>query len=612
MFLKLKKLLIGKRLKDEELTGQKFNALWGLPVLSSDAISSVAYAGEEILWVLVPVIGILAYKNMFYVALAIIILLFILIFSYRQTIDNYPNGGGSYIVATDNLGTIPGLIAGASLCIDYILTVAVSTSAGTAAITSAVPALLDHKVLISFILIFILTLGNLRGISDSSKMFGVPTYLFIFSAIALIVTGLFKVFVLGYTPQSLNVVPQATGNLTLFIVLRAFSGGCTALTGVEAVSNGIPNFKDPSQRNAKKVLLLLALIVLFIFGGTSFLATLYHAVPNPDVTILAQIAVQVFGPGSFMFYMLQITTAIILFMASNTSYSDFPLLLSLISKNGYAPRQFSKRGDRLSFSNGIILLAAAAGLLIFLFNGETHLLMPLYAIGVFASFTLSQFGMFVKWTGKKSPGWRHKAIINGFGAIVTFFTVLIIGTSKFTAGAWIVLLLIPIFVKIMIGINNHYKKVANQLRLDSEELENEIAQSEEKIEHVIVPIGSFNKASFKAISYAQNISNNIILYNVSLNEEEAADIKKKWEELKLDIPLIVKYSSRYNIVNSLIEFIESEEYAPKNDGLITIIFPQYVVKKWWHNILHNQITLLIKRKLMKNRNVAVVTVPYVL
>lgn len=613
MFSIFKRLLIGKALKTEELNNEKYNVFWGLPVLSSDAISSVAYAGEEILWVLIPVIGLMAFRYMFYAALAIVFLLFILVFSYRQTIDNYPCGGGSYIVAKDNLGTIPGLVAGASLSIDYILTVAVSTSAGTAAITSAMPWLLPHKVAITLVLIAIMTMGNLRGMRESSRLFGIPTYLFIFSIIALILTGIFKIYVLGYHPAAITEIPKVTGDITLFLFLRAFASGCTALTGVEAVSNGIPNFRNPSQKNAKTVLLLLAIFVLIIFGGTSFLATMYHAVPTLDKTVISQISTQVFG-NSFMYYMVQITTAVILTMAANTAFSDLPLLLSLISRDSYAPRQFTRRGKRLSFSNGIILLSLAASFLTIIFKGETHLLMPLYAIGVFISFTLSQTGMFVRWLKLRTPGWKHKAVINGIGAVITFATVIIIGITKFRHGAWIVCILIPVFVILMIITKRHYNRVAEQLTLSKDEVEKEI-KAVDDFEHIIVLIDSLNKASFKAINYARHISNSyktIVAFNSSTDEATSEKLRAKWEELNIDIPLVIKYAPYRNIMEPLIEFIESEEHASNPEDIITVVMPQFIVKHWWNNIFHGQSAIFIRQKLIHDRQIAIITIPYVL
>lgn len=609
MFSIFKRLLIGRTLKTAELQNEKLNVFWGLPVLASDPISSVAYAGEEILRVLIPVVGIAAYANMFLISIAIVTLLVILVFSYRQTIDNYPNGGGSYIVAHDNIGQIPGLIAGASLSVDYILTVAVSTSSGTAAITSAFTGLYPYRVFITIGMILLLTLGNLRGIRDSSKIFGAPTYLFIVSVIAMIITGLFKYYVLKITPTPMIPVPKGMGDISLFIMLKAFANGCTALTGVEAVSNGIPNFRNPAQKNAKAVLVLLAVLVFVIFGGTSFLATLYHAVPSTDKTVISQIATQVFGSG-FMFYVMQATTALILIMAANTAYSDFPLLLSLIAKDGYAPRQFSKRGERLGFSNGIKLVSVASIILVIIFQSETHLLIPLYAIGVFISFTLSQSGMFLKWVRAKKAGWKHKAFINGMGAVVTFITSLIIGINKFADGAWIVVLLIPTIVIAMLLVKSHYNAIADELSLSVKKFgdvkENDVTG------HVIVLVESLNQSSMKAINYGKRISSNAIAFHVSIDEEATERLKNKWADTDPEIPLIIKQSPYRDLYTPLKEFIDSEEHESKPGDLVTIIMPQFIVKSPWQNLLHNQTAYTLRSKLMKDRHLAVIIVPYVI
>lgn len=609
MLKALKALLIGKALKTEELSHEKFNVLWGLPVLSSDAISSVAYAGEEILWVLVPILGLAAYKNMFYAALAIVLLLFILVFSYMQTINSYPNGGGSYIVSKDNLGTVPSLVAASALTIDYILTVAVSTSAGSSAITSAFPVLLPHKVLITLFFIVILTIGNLRGIKDSSKLFGVPTYLFIFSILIMIVTGVVKTLVFGVTPSSIIDIPQATGNITLLLFLRAFASGCTALTGVEAVSDGIPNFKAPAQKRAKTVLILLSFIVLMIFGGLSYLATLYKAVPNHEVTVIAQIAMQVFGKGSIMFMVIQFTTALILIMAANTAFADFPLLLSFIARDGFLPRQLSKRGSRLSFSNGIILLALASSLLVIGFHGNTHLLMPLYAIGVFISFTLSQFGMFRRWTTSKSEGWKHKAVINGTGALITAATAAIIGATKFLHGAWIVFILIPLFVLIMYRVKIHYNSVAEQLRIETLPpcLNNKPIEN-----YVVVPVDTFNKAFIKSLNYAKTISYHIEAYHISIDDEKTEKLQDKFKAANLNNLLVIEKSPYRVLTSTLFKHICALEKQVGKNTMITIVLPQFVVDKWWHQLLHNQTSLFIKARLLKKRNIAMVTIPYLI
>ncbi|MBU3215274.1 APC family permease [Clostridium estertheticum] len=610
MFSKIRELLIGKTLKTEELEGEKLNIFWGLPILSSDAISSVAYAGEEILYVLIGVIGLMAYRYMFYAALAVILLLILLVLSYRQTIDAYPNGGGSYIVAQDNLGIKPGLIAGASLTVDYILTVAVSICAGTAAITSAIPSLLNHKVAIALVMLIILTIGNLRGTKESSKIFGVPTYLFIVSCIVLIITGVIRHYVFGYLPAQMYSIPKQIGDITLFLFLRAFASGCTALSGVEAVSNGIPNFKEPSQKNAKAVLVLLACLVLFIFGGLSFLATIYHPVPSANVTVFAQIAQQVFGKG-IMFYIIQVTTAFVLVMAANTAYAGLPLLLALMAQDGYVPRQFSQRGKRLSFSNGIIVLAVAAGILIIVFKGDTHLLLPLYAVGVFLSFTLSQVGMFLKWTRSKEEGWKHKSVINGLGAIVTFITVILIGITKFVHGAWLVFIIIPALVYSMGKIKNHYNKVVKEIKLSNDERPN-IGIKTNNDQHVIILLGTLNKTFLKSLNCARCLSNNVVAFHVSTDPEATEKLKVKWKEYNPGIPLIIEHSAYRDIIEPLMNFIESEDRASKHGETVTVVISQFVITKWWHNLLHNQTGYFVKSMLYKNRNVAVLTVPYII
>lgn len=610
MFKKLQSLLLGRALKTEELQGEKLNVLWGLPVLSSDAISSVAYASEEILWVLVPVLGLAAYKSMFLASIAIVILLFILVFSYRQTIDNYPSGGGSYIVASDNLGEKSGLIAAASLTIDYILTVAVSTCAGVAAITSAFPDLLGYKTIITILIIGLITLGNLRGIKESSILFGIPTYLFIFSIISMIGVGLFKVLVLGDTSDAIQPLVTQTQDLTILLFLKAFASGCTALTGVEAVSNGIPNFKEPSQKRAKKVLALLAVTVFVIFGGLSYLSTMYKAVPSHDVTVIAQIASQVFGGSSIMFYVVQVTTAMILIMAANTAFADLPLLLSLLARDGYVPRQFSKRGTRLSFSNGIVLLFLASSFLVFIFDGSTHMLLPLYAVGVFLSFTLSQFGMFKKWVTHKEGKWRHKALINGIGALVTAITCIIIGATKFVHGAWIVFICIPILVIIMLRIKRHYNKVSENLRIVSNT--SNLIKKKAIVNHVIVPIESINKSFIKCLNYSLVIGDIIEAYHVSYDDDETNKLKERYEEEGLNVPLIIQKSPYRNINETIINYIDKRQEELGENEMITIVLSQYTIHKWWHQTLHNQTSLFIRKRLLQERNIAIVMLPYII
>lgn len=610
MFKKLESILIGKTLKSNELSGEKYSVFWGLPVLSSDAISSVAYASEEILRVLVPVLAIGAYKPLLYVALAIIALLALLVFSYRQTIDNYPNGGGSYIVATENIGKLPGLVAAASLTIDYVLTIAVSTCAGTAAITSAFPKLLEHKVLITVLLILVLTIGNLRGMKDSSKAFGIPTYLFMISIVVMIITGIVKVVIFGQVPETPVVLGNPTGDLTLVLFLKAFSAGCTALTGVEAVSDGIPNFKEPSQKNAKKVLTLLAIIVLIVFGGISYLATIYKADPTLHSTVIAQISAQIFGQSSIMFYIIQGTTAIILIMAANTAFADLPLLLSILAKDGYVPRQFAMRGKRLSFSNGILFLCILSSALVIIFDATTHLLLPLYAVGVFISFTLSQFGMFKKWITHRLGNWKHKAVINGLGAAVTAITCIIIAINKFYSGAWIVLICIPTIVFIMGRVKRHYNKVSENLRIDVPV--NDLIKKDKVTNIFIVPVQTINKSFIKALNYALIAGDTVEAFHVSTNDLETEKTIRQFKDLNIDVPLIVEHAPYRNVNEKLVSYIDEKQETLKGNEMITVVLPRFVINKWWYNILHNQTSMFLRTQLTKRRNIAITTIPYII
>jgi amino acid transporter len=609
MFSNIKRVLIGRPLKNDAIHEQKYSVLLGLPILASDAISSVAYASEEILIVLVPVIGALAYTQLAYISLTIIGLLLILTFSYQQTIKAYPNGGGAYIVASDNLGHVAGVTAGAALSVDYILTVAVSISSGTAAITSAFPALFPFRVIICLLILALIGIGNLRGIKDSSKMFSIPTYSFIIVMLVMILCGIIGHFT-GSAQQTMSHMPPLpiSGPLTVALVLSAFANGCSALTGVEAVSNAIPNFQQPQVKNARRVLLLLSLFVFLIFGGISILANFYHVVPNDKITVLSQIATSIFGHGP-MFFIIQATTAIILVMAANTSYSDFPLLSSLIARDGYLPRQLSMRGDRLSFSNGINVLTIVAAVLIIVFQGDTNSLIPLYAVGVFISFTLSQFGMFKHWVTRREGKWIYKAVINGMGALVTAVVVFVIASTKFVHGAWIVVILIPLLVICMMKVRKHYTGVAQQLRLKPEELANIDVEHSKYRNRVIVPVESINRASVRALRYAETISDNVVAFNVSTNEEDGKKIRERYDMLHTTVPLHIHYSPFRKVFDPLLQFIESEEYDYNKGDMITVIIPQFEVRKLWQRILHNGSGKYLERQLMKYKHIVVATMP---
>lgn len=617
MFWQFLRWVMGKKLPNTELGEQRFNVFWGTALLSSDAISSVAYAVEEMLWILFPVIGAASYMWTPRIAGIIILLLLILTISYRQTVAAYPNGGGSYIVASDNLGRLAGLVAGASLATDYILTVAVSIASGTAAIFSAFPQypMLYHlRVPIALGIILLMMIGNLRGLKDSSRIFGIPTYAFVFAILALIGAGIIKFYTGHFTGHVLVPLPAVMPYDTLtqaalvYLVLRAFSSGCAALTGVEAISNGVPNFQPPSSKRAQQSYLLLGAAVLLTFGGVAYLTQIYHTVPNEQITITAQLAYDIFGTG-WMFYVVQFTTTIVLAMAANAAFADFPMLFSIIANDRYAPRQLALRGHRLYFNNGIVALTVMASILIIIFRGDTDKLIPLYAVGVFTAFTLSQSGMLVHWFKLKTKGWHWKAMINGTGAVMTLVTVFIIAVTKFMSGAWIVVLVIPTIIYIMLRIHRHYCTVAERLDIPNEDL-GKISLDARYSHHVIIPIDSLNAMVVNALRYARSLSANVEAFHVETFIGEADKLRRKWELLNTDIPLIVKHSTYREVVGPLIEYIESEEHASQPGDMITVLLPQFIVKKWRDMFLHNNTSIFIANALFHERNIVVSVLPF--
>lgn len=603
--------IFGKSLETDKLSEEKFNVFWGMPILASDAISSVAYAVEEMLYVLIPVVGLLSFVWMPRITLAIIALLLILTFSYRHVVEAYPNGGGAYIVAKENLGPIYSLVAGASLSVGYILTVAVSICAGTVAFTSAVPSLYPYRVGIAVFFVFLLVIGNVRGIRESSRIFSIPTYAFILAVIALVITGIVK-----YATGSSVAVPTPPGSeaalgnqaVTLFILLTAFSSGCSALTGVEAVSNAVPNFKDPAPKNAKLTYVLLAIAIVICFGGVAYLAQIYKSLPSSELTVMAQISLAVFGKG-FMFYFIQATTTIILAMAANTAFAGFPTLLSIIAQDGYAPRQMALRGHRLNYTNGIGFLALLAILLIILFKADTHLLIALYAVGVFAAFTLSQAGMLVHWFRLKSEGWQYKALVNGLGALTTLLAVIIVGVTKFTSGAWIVIVVVPLIVMLMMKIKQHYMSVAQQLDIPNDML-GYLDLDNPSNHHVIVPIDSLNGMVVKALRYARSMSPEVVAFHVETYKGEADKLRRKWAMLNTRIPLVIKQSPYRDVVGTLIEYIDSDEHASRAGDMITLLLPQFFVYKWYQALLHNNTSLFIANAMFSKNNVVVSVLPF--
>ena len=612
---KVLSLLLGKRLEDSQLSSEKFNTLWGIPVFASDAISSVSYAGEEILLVLVPFLGMASFKFFLPVVGAIIGLLAILVFCYRQTIDAYPQGGGAYIVANENLGEKYGLVAGAALIIGYILTVAVSSCAGAAAITSAFPEISKYKALIAIALIVLLAWGNLRGLRESAVLFGLPTYIFILTMIVTIVVGIVRFSSGSYTPQEHEIAVSNAGDTLIFVILRAFASGCTALTGVEAVSNGVPNFKDPATVNAKRVLYAMAGFVALVFFGVSALVNMYQIIPNDQETTISLLAVAIYGKGSIMYYVVQVMTVVILSLAANTAFAGLPLLMAIMAKDGYLPRALVTRGFRLNYSNGILILLVISSLLVIMFNGSQHHLLPLYASGVFISFLLSQLGMVLHWVRNKGPKWQLKAFINGFGTVVTATPLVIIIIMKFTSGAWVTLLMIVLLVVMMLKISSHYKSVASDLRIENMEKANSLIHDAIPGK-VIVPIQDVHRSFIKTLNCALSCGfDELELYSVCDSEAKAQKLKEKVDQLRIySVPVTFKYdvTELRNTNEVLLHHIEEEVNKLPPHQYLTVMMGVLVTEKTAYRSLHNRTTQRLMSKLQKYRNVSVFTVPYII
>lgn len=613
-FKNLKKILLGSALKDDQLKDEKLSRLWGLPIMASDAVSSVAYAVEEILMALVPALGIMAVNYVGMVSIPIIILLLILIFSYSQIINHYPNGGGAYVVAKENFGKKESLLAATCLVIDYIMTVAVSVSSSTAAILAVYPVLEPYRIIISLVCVGAITLINLRGIGESSKVFGIPTYIFIFSMFSLIITGFVGFFnhslmPISYTSEQIsNLTSNSMNTMTIALFLCAFSSGCSALTGVEAVSNAIPSFKEPSQKTAKQVLFMLGGIIVFIFGGTSLLATSLKVMPLADKTVLSQMASVIFGNG-IMFYILQFTTSLILLLAANTSYSGLPILLSILAKDRYMPRQFSQRGTKLSFSNGIMFIFITSSLLLIAFNADTHRLIPFYSVGVFVSFTISQFGMFVKWIRTKEKGWQYKSLINGFGALVTFVGSIVVFTTKFTHGAWALIIVAPLLMWFMSETHKHYFRFLKGISILGYNYKYKPSTSNDSFPCVVL-INKMNRAALKTFDYANKITSNVTALHISVSGIETERLKKQWQDLKIDVPLTVIYTPYRDIITPIEDYISAREEKLKEGESLTVVLTRICGNGWKDAIFHNQTTFFIEKELRKHENVATVLVPY--
>ncbi|MHB0997635.1 MAG: APC family permease [Armatimonadota bacterium] len=617
MFYWIKKLIIGSPIPSSRALYERLSKIIALPVFGSDPISSVAYATEEILLALVLIGPYLITQSnaLIYIAIAIVTLMVIVAISYRQTIFSYPSGGGAYIVAKDNLGTTPGLFAGAALMIDYVLTVAVSVSAGIAAILSFLPHYQHYHVEIAVLVIALIAIANLRGIRESGMLFASPTYIFVGSALTLIGVGLYRIitdpaFIIS--PPSAGSIPEpthlgASGLLLAFLVLRAFASGCSAMTGTEAVSNGIPAFRPPESKNAAATLVIMISLLATLFLGISYIAWQGHVIPMAQTvagyqTVPSQIAAAIFGRNWF-YYLFQIATALVLILAANTSFADFPRLGSIMARDRFLPRQLYNLGDKLVYTNGIIVLSLLAIVLIIIFKGVVNALIPLYAIGVFLSFTLSQAGMVKHFIRLKERGWKRSMIISGIGATATAIVCLVQAVTKASEGAWIVLILIPAFVYLFSKIHQHYIELGNKLRLEPGDTLPEIVNT------VLVLTPSIHKGVLPALVYAKGLSSNAQAIHIDTDPIDSRLLQDRWEQWGNGVPLLILESPYRSLINPLIKYIDAI-MKDSPGGMVTIVIPEFVTDKWWHKLLHNQSGLLLRVALFAREGITITNMRY--
>jgi amino acid transporter len=610
-YIKLKRFLIGQPLTTASAAHERLSKVKALAVLSSDALSSVAYATEEILRVLLVAGGLAVLDVSLPIGAAIILLLIIVGTSYRQTIKAYPNGGGSYIVAKDNLGDNPALLAGSALLVAYLLTVAVSIAASVAALISAFPELRSHRVALGIAIVMVVTLLNLRGIRESGSIFAVPTYLFLIGMAVMITVGFVRTAMDGFAAEP--VPPQANelagaGALGLFVVLRAFSSGCAALTGVEAISDGVPAFKPPEWRNARATLTIMISILAVSFAGITFLAHQFGTYPMEAAhegyeTVVSQIARHTFGGSNAGYYYIQFATMGILVLGANTAYSDFPRLSYFLARDRFMPRQFTFRGDRLAFSTGILTLGILACVVLAIYDGEVEPLIPLYAVGVFISFTISQFAMFMRWQRRREPGWKIGRIVNLVGAIATAVVATIVGVSRFREGAWMTGVIIVILILAMRAIHGHYTSAARELATST-------PLDPDLIDHtVVVPISTVNRVARQTLAYARSISDNVTAVHVSDEEDDIKQFRSDWAKLELPINLVIIESPYRQLVGPLLRYIDEIDKQRPNDTL-TVVLPEFIARHWWEHLLHNQTALRLKAALLFRPGTVVTSVPY--
>lgn len=614
MASRFKRLLLGHPLASTEERAHRLPKVLGLPVFGSDAISSTAYASEEILLILVPVMGMAALDQLLPLSFVVMGLLGAVVTSYRQTIYAYPGGGGAYVVARDNLPEAFSLVAGAALLVDYSLTVAVSISAGVAAVVSAFPSLLHLRVELALVVVGFMTLANLRGARESGRLFAIPTYAYIVSLGALLTVGLVRSYAgaLRPVPVSEQALTELTGGqveglvgLTgALLLMRAFSSGAVALTGTEAITNGIPAFRPPEARNASRTLLMMAVTLGAFFFGISLLADRLRPLVSEEETLLSIMGGAVFGRDNLAYYVVQGTTMGILFLAANTAYADFPRVSSIIARDGYLPRQLATRGERLVFSNGILLLAAFAAMLLVAFGGLTTALIPLYAVGVFTGFTISQTGMVVHHLRTREPAWRRGAVINAVGATATGIVMLVIIVSKLTTGAWIPLVVIPAITLLFRFVHRHYQQVRDTLRVPD-------GYRAPQWEHtVIVLVSRVHRGAINAIEYARSLApDHLFALSVVASDEEEHKVRDQWAAGHVPgVPLDVIQSPYRRLIGPVLDYVDGIDRR-WDDDIVTVVIPEFVVGRWWEGLLHNQSALRLKARLRLRPNTIVTSVP---
>lgn len=591
MFARLKHLLIGSPLPTSQLSESRLNKIRALAAFSPDALSSIAYANQEIYLGLV-IAGAAGLQLAWPIGLAISGLLVVVAISYIQTIQAYPSGGGSYVVARENLGRKAGLVAASALLIDYLLTAAVSLTAGVEAIASAYPVLWGYRTPLALFLLLMITLANLRGLRESGTLMAVPVYLFLISYMPMLAIGAWKLTQNG--PVDLTVVsPAPTTSLTLLLFLHAFATGCTALTGIEAISNGVPSFKDPQIRNAQRTMLAMTALMGILFAGSIGLTRFLGVIAGPDETILSALARRLVGNGAY-YLLIQVSTMLILAVAANTSFAGFPRLGAILAQDGYLPRQLTGLGDRLVFANGIFLLSLATAIMIVVFGGDSHSLIPLFAVGVFLAYTLSQSGMVIHWIKEKSAGWWLKAAINGLGALVTAVTLVVVSYTKFIHGAWLTIILIPLLFTMFTRIQEHYIAVGKQLSLKG--LPPSLRPYPKP--RVVLPVSGVHRGIIEAMAFARGITDNVTALYIEMDPTSTGRVCEEWKRWFPDIPLVVKPSPYRSIIGPLLDFLDETD-AEHNDGqLATVVLPEFIPARWWQVLLHNQTSIAIKSALL--------------